>query len=207
MNDERLRALYAGAMARMPLPDEATRVSLDAMVDVLERRGSEAERGKTLKAILRDPRAREEFELLRAVVRAGEPPRVSWKAAVGWRIAAGVAIMAGTAWLFSLTHEPAEPLRGGDSLVTTVQPADGAELTAPPLFVWQRVPDAVDYRIEVVDSTGAVVFEERVSDTTSTGPVDDGLAPGQRYRWSVTALTREARSLRSPMRGFTLREP
>lgn len=207
MNDERLRALYAGAMARLPLPDDAAPVSLDAMVDVLERRGSEADRSQTLRAILRDPRAREEFELLRAVVRAGEPPRQSWRAAMSWRIAAGVALLAGTAGLFSLMHAPEEPLRGGESTVLMLQPADGAELTAPPLFAWRPVPGAVDYRIEVVDSTGAVVFEEQVRDTASTGPASGGLATGHRYRWSVTVLTRDARNLRSATYDFRLVGP
>jgi hypothetical protein len=207
MNDEQLRTLYAGAMARMPLPEGAAPVPLEAMVDVLERRGSETERSETLRAILRDPRAREEFELLRAVVRAGAPSRPSWRSAVGWRIAAGVALLAGTTWLFSLTSEPSEPLRGNDSLVTTVQPGDGAALTAPPLFVWRRVPGAVDYRLEVVDSSGTVVFEERVTDTSATGPMTGELRAGQQYRWSVTALTGDGRSLRSPTHAFRLAAP
>lgn len=207
MDDERLRALYAGAMARMPSPDDATPVSLEAMMDVLERHGSESERSRTLRQILRDPRARDEFELLRAVHRAGEPKRWSWKVALAWRVAAGVAIMVGTAWLFTLTHDPAEPMRGGDSLFLTVQPSDGAELAAPPMFVWQRVPDAVDYRLEVVDSAGSVVFEERVTDTSSTGPMQGELRLGQEYRWSVTATTKDARSLRSATHGFRLSRP
>jgi hypothetical protein len=207
MNDERLRALYAGAMARLPLPEDAAPVPLEAMVDLVERRGSEAERSRTLRSILRDPRAREEFELLRAVVRSAEPPRQSWRAAIAWRVAAGVALLAGTAWLFSLLHTPEEPLRGGASAVVMLQPANGAELTAPPLFAWRQVPGAVDYRIEVVDSAGAVVFEEQVTDTTSTGPASGGLVPGNHYRWSVTVLTKEARSLRSATHSFMLRAP
>lgn len=205
MNDDRLRALYAGAMARMPIPEEV--VSLDAMMDVLERRGSESERSRTLKRILRDPRAREEFELLRVVVQAGAPPRASWKTAVFWRVAAAAVIMAGTALIFSLTHEPAEPMRGGEATVTTVQPADDAILTTPPLFVWQRVTGAVDYRLEVVDSSGAVVFEEQVGDTTSTGPMGTELRPGALYRWSVTALTTDARSVRSATHAFRIAAP
>jgi hypothetical protein len=207
MNDERLRTLYAGAMARLPLPADAAPVPLEAMVDLLEQRGSEAERSQTLRAILRDPRAREEFELLRAVVRAGTPPRQSWRAAVGWQMAAGAALLVGTAWLFSLTQAPEEPLRGGESTVTMLQPADGVELTAPPLFAWRPVPNAVDYRIEIVDSLGSVVFEEQVRDTTSTGPVSGSLVPGHRYRWSVTVLTRDARHLRSATNEFRLGGP
>jgi hypothetical protein len=205
MNDDRLRALYAGAMARMPVPDEV--VSLEAMIDVLERRGSESERSRTLTRILRDPRARQEFELLRVVMHAGAPPRASWKTAVFWRVAAAAVIMAGTAWIFSLTHEPDEPMRGGEAGVTTVQPAANAFVTAPPLFVWQRVTDAVDYRLEVVDSSGSVLFEERVSDTTSTGPMAAELQVGQEYRWSVTALTKDGRTLRSAASAFVLRAP
>lgn len=207
MNDERLRALYAGAMQRLPAPEDAEPVSLDAMVDVLERRGSEAERSRTLRAVLRDPRAHEEFELLRAVVRASDPPRRSWKTAAAWRVAAAVTIMAGTAWIFRQTRDAGDQLRGGTATVTTVQPADGVELTAPPLFAWHQVPEAVDYRIEILDSTGTVVFEEQGGDTVSTGPVSGSLVPGNRYRWSVTAVTKDARSLRSATQSFTYRAP
>jgi hypothetical protein len=207
MNDERLRALYAGAMQRLPAPDAVEPVALEAMVDVLERNGSEAERSSTLRAILRDPRAREEFELLRAVHRAGAEPRSRWSAAVLWKIAAAVVIMTGTAWLFTVKQVDEERLRGGVATITTVEPADGVELAAPPLFVWHQVPGAVDYRIEVVDSSGAVVFEETVNDTVSTGPVSRGLVPGNRYRWSVTVLTKGAQSIRSAIRSFTLRAP
>lgn len=205
MNDERLRALYSGAMSRAPLPEES--VSLDAMMDVLERCGSEAERSRTLRRIFRDARALEEFELLRAIHRASEPPRRSWKVAVAWRVAAGLLIMAGTAWVYSLLQEAPEPMRGGDTLVTVVQPVDGARLHAIPIFVWQRVPDAVDYRLEVVDSSGTVVFEEQVQDTSSTGPMEGALKPGQQYRWWVTVLTRDARTLRSPTNDFRLTPP
>lgn len=205
MNEDRMRALYAGAMARMPIPDDV--VSLEAMMDLLERRGSEPERSQTLKRILRDPRAREEFELLRAVVRAGQSPRQSWKIAVMWRVAAAAVIMAGTFWVFSLTHDPVEPMRGGAIGVTSLLPEDGASLNASPLFVWQRVPNAVDYRIEVVDSSGTVVFEEQVTDTTSVGGMGKNFRVGQPYRWSVTALTSDGASLRSPVRAFSLYAP
>lgn len=207
MNDERLRALYAGAMQRRQQPEDVEPVALEAMVEVLERQGSEEKRSGILRAILRDLRAREEFELLRAVHRAGEPVRSSWKSSVLWKAAAAVVIMAGTAWFFTLKPGEGDQLRGGAAAVNPVQPADGVELAAAPLFVWHSVSGAVDYRIEVVDSTGAVVFEEQVGDTVSTGPVSPGLTAGQRYRWSVTVLTRDARSIRSPVRSFTLRAP
>ncbi len=208
MNDDRLRALYAGAMARLPAAGEAEPVPLEAMLEVLERRGSDAQRRETLRRILRDPRCREEFELLRAVVRAGTPPRRWWQAPVLWQAAAAIVVVAaGAAWILGRSQPTPEPLRGGQGAVTILGPADNVELSAPPSFIWRPVPDAVDYRLEVVDTTGAVVYEEQVRDTLSPGPARDLFLPGQRYLWSVTVLTREGRTLRSTSWSFRLRGP
>jgi hypothetical protein len=76
MNEERMRELYARSTARRAASDPPCEVSLERMIDVLERRGSEEERREVLAEILRSPACREEFELLRAVVRA-EQPKVS----------------------------------------------------------------------------------------------------------------------------------
>lgn len=207
MNDDRLRALYAGAMARRPDTSDAEPVSLEAMVAILERRGSEAERLRTLQQILFDPRRRAEFELLRAVMIAGRPVRSRWYNRAAWRAAAGIVVVAGVGLLYALQRETTEPLRGGSAAVVTLHPVDGAELTATPVFVWHRVPRAVDYRLEVLDSSGAVVFATRVVDTVASAVPAESLVPGRRYLWSVTAYTEDVRTYRSTTSSFSLRAP
>lgn len=70
MNHERLRALFARHTAVHALLNEAPAVPLEAMLAVLEQRGSRRERRETLQRILADPESQREFELLRAAMRA-----------------------------------------------------------------------------------------------------------------------------------------
>lgn len=77
MDHERLRALFARHTAVHALLNDRPAVPLDAMLDVLERRGPERIRRDTLQRILADPESLREFELLRAATRASrdEPTR------------------------------------------------------------------------------------------------------------------------------------
>jgi hypothetical protein len=70
MDDERLRALYSRHTAVHALLRDPPAVPLDAMLDVLERRGPEGTRRETLQRIVADPESLREFELLRAVATA-----------------------------------------------------------------------------------------------------------------------------------------
>ncbi|HWA56272.1 MAG TPA: hypothetical protein VG692_03405 [Gemmatimonadales bacterium] len=76
MDPDRLRALYTRHTAVHALLNDRAVVPLDAMLAVLEHRGTEEERRETLNRILADPESRREFDLLRAAIRASDPAQV-----------------------------------------------------------------------------------------------------------------------------------
>lgn len=73
MNEDRLRALFARHTAVHALLRDGTVVPLEAMLDVLEHKGTEEHRREILNQILADPESRKEFDLLRAAMRASAP--------------------------------------------------------------------------------------------------------------------------------------
>jgi hypothetical protein len=65
VSDEALRDVYERIMRKRDVMDRADAVSVEAMQAVLERRGSEESRVRTLDAIMRDQDTRADFEILR----------------------------------------------------------------------------------------------------------------------------------------------
>jgi hypothetical protein len=200
MNEDRMRELYARSSARRAASDPPCEVSLEAMVDVLERRGSEEERRRVLAEILRSPACREEFELLRAVVRASQPVRAPVVVPQIWRWAAGIAAVAGLGLAFAVWRgRSPEPLRGGAPAIVLHGPADGAQVAAVPAFAWSPVPGALEYRLELLTDGGQVAFSSTVRDTTLALSPAPAL-PAGRYLWLVVAETPTGESARSETR-------
>lgn len=73
MNEDRLRALFTRHTAVHALLRDGAVVPLEAMLDVLEHKGTEEHRREILNQILADPDSRKEFDLLRAAMRASAP--------------------------------------------------------------------------------------------------------------------------------------
>jgi hypothetical protein len=208
MNEERMRDLYARNAARRAASDPPCEVSLEAMIDVLEHRGSEDERRRIMGEILRSPACREEFELLRAVVRASQPVKAPswWQQVAARRLLAAAAIIAvaglGLAVALRRGPEP-EPLRGGPSPLVIYGPAEGSTLGTPRVFRWGRLSGAVEYTFELVDQAGQVGFTTTGADTTVTIPASQSLAPG-RYLWVVVARMPDGQTVRSEARGVVV---
>ncbi len=203
MNDERLKALYARALAERAARGTECQVPLEAMLAVLERRGSEAERQETLRQVLAHPACREEFELLRAVVRAAEASSSRWRVpAWGW--AAGIALLLGTVWFWRGRGPDVDVLRGDSVQVTPLAPL-GGEAPASPRLVWRPVTGAFSYEVVVVDTAGLPRFTGSTTDTTVSLPDSVGLDPGAVYRWWVRARRSDGTELRSPTISFTVR--
>jgi hypothetical protein len=204
MNEDRMRELYARNSARRAASDPSCDVPLEAMIDVLEQRGPQEERRRVLAEILRSPACREEFELLRAVVRASRPVRAP-VISTAWRWAAAIAVIVGVGLVVALWRgRPPEPLRGGGSPIMLYDPAEGARLSGPPAFAWRAVPDALEYRLELLSDSGRVVFSSTVRDTILGGPPT--LAPG-RYLWRVIARLGSGEAVQSSTRHLTVDLP
>lgn len=206
MNEERMRELYARSTARRAASDPPCEVSLERMIDVLERRGTEEERRQVLAEILRSPACREEFELLRAVVRASKPVRVPTFLSPMWRWAAGIVVVAGLGLAVMWWRRPADPLRGTGAGIVLYTPAENARAASLPRFVWSAVPGALQYRLDVVTDAGTVAFSTTLRDTSVIAPASRTLPPGH-YLWLIVAELPTGQPIRSEVRSLNLDAP
>lgn len=91
--------------------------------------------------------------------------------------------------------------------LTLVAPHPRETLYALPIFIWQPVPNAATYNLQVVDGNGTVVFAMTTADTTVSVPQSLVLAYGVSYRWWVRAQTRAGVTITSPLIPFELSAP
>jgi hypothetical protein len=214
MNEDRMRALYAQHTALRALSDPPCQVSLDAMIDVLEHRGPDEARRETMAEILRSPACREEFELLRAMVRASQAveapvaPKPALKVAgltpMQWRWAAGIIVVVGIGLLgLILRDRPSDQLRGGASGIAMHGPSAEQRVGSLPRFVWGRYDGAIDYRFQLLSESGQVVYSASGTDTVATLPSDVVVSTG-RYLWNVTAEMPGGASVNSGTRGVVV---
>lgn len=214
MNEERMRDLYARHTALRAATDPPCQVSLDAMIDVLQHRGSEEERRQVMADILRNPACREEFELLRAVVRASQPLEAAtdsdlrvkkpFLTPVQWRVAAGIVLVAGIGLAVLIARRgPVDQLRGGNSGIRIYEPREEARVHSLPQFVWGRMEGAIDYRFQLLNESGQVVYSMTGTDTALQVP-SDAAVPAGRYLWNLTVQMPGGVAINSPTRGVVV---
>jgi len=210
MSDERLKDLYAGATRRN---DAGCSIGPEAMMAVIEKRGTAAERQATLAAISSNPRCREEFDLLRALVdAAGDAPArartrrfsISHSATRTWLAAAAtVVLVLSGGLLWRRASGPSDVVeRGGESSVTTIAPHEGDQVKGDVRLVWHAVPATVRYEVSVVDSLGGSMATMVTTDTALT--VAPGRLEAGEHRWWVRAVDRSGAVTRSTTARFRL---
>jgi hypothetical protein len=184
--DARLAALYAEGAADDP---PSSHPPPEALAAAANRRGPEADRLRTLGHVATCQSCRRDFELLRSAHVAGRP-----LVARGWliRVAgiAAAAVLVATITL-SVNRPPAD--RGVGST------AAGREIQLMAPLVWRAVPGATEYRVDVLDSNGAVI---RSVSTHDTSVATATLPPGRTYRWWVRAMV-NGQPWASPFGSFT----
>jgi hypothetical protein len=209
VNEERLREIYAGAMAShgaragrtAPCP------SPEAVLALVRREGSEASRLATLDHVMSCAECRSEFDLLRSIELAGveagataRPGRRSWLGSAALAASVLLAVVIGR---FALPKAPeSEVVRSGwDGGVTLLAPPPESPAGSAMLFVWRPIPGATRYRLEVLTDDGEVALEAETGDTAVTLQSTAGLAPGD-YKWWVgaTSAGATARSALRPLR-------
>jgi hypothetical protein len=214
MNEERMRELYARHTALRAATDPPCQVSLDAMIDVLEHHGSEDHRREIMAEILRSPACREEFELLRALVRASEgvempaEPEPAFRTPVltpaQWRWAAGIIVVVGIGLIGLIVRtRPADQLRGSASAIALYDPRDEERVRSLPGFVWGRYEGAIDYRFQLLSESGQVVFSSSGTDTVAFVPSDVAVPTG-RYLWNVSVQMPGGAAVNSKTRGVVV---
>jgi hypothetical protein len=206
VSDERLRELYAAALAGRP-PDTA-HPAPEALAALARREGPEAGRLATLDHVMSCAECRRDFDLVRSVEGAGAGSGVAGRGAARqrWFIPAALAasLLLAVGLGRQLLRTPADPTRGGRaSGIVLVQP--GADMPAgqPLTFAWHPVAGASRYEFELLDGTGAVAASAATADTSATPASARALPPGE-YQWWVRALMADSRTLRSPLRSLRL---
>jgi hypothetical protein len=209
VSDERLREIYAGAMATRGVKAGRTAVcpSPEAVLALVRREGSEDARLATLDHVMSCAECRAEFDLLRSIELAGaqtgaeaRPGRRSWL--VPAALAASVLLEVMIGRLALPTAPESEVVRSGaDGGVTLVAPPPESPAGSPLLFAWHPIPGAPRYRLEVLTSIGEVALEAETADTAITLEGSAGLAPGD-YKWwvGVSSAGTAARSALRPLR-------
>jgi hypothetical protein len=208
MSDDRLRELYATALAGRPAAAAGTHPSPEAIATLARREGPEDARLVTLDHVMGCAECRRELDLLRTVERAGleagahAPARRTWFVPAALAASVLLAVGIGRQALRSTTDDTT---RGGDTgAIVLVQPGADAPAGQPVVFAWHPVPNASRYELELLDAGGGVTASATTADTTAAPEAARSLPPGD-YRWWVRATTSDARSLRSPLRPLRLR--
>jgi hypothetical protein len=97
-------------------------------------------------------------------------------------------------------HQPAAAdstaIRGAAAVaVTIISPAEGAEVSGRPDFIWRSVPGATSYRLAVSRADGDSVWAASGRDTTASPPTSASNGAAGLYYWYVDVLLADGRSL------------
>ena len=190
VNDEQLREIYGGIMARgrgrvpaCPAPE--------AILELVRREGSEEARLATLDHVMSCADCRSEFDLVRSIKLAGATtgatarPGRRWMAPLALAASELLAVVVGR-YALPGTREPDLVRSGPDERVTLLAPPPQAATGSPLLFAWHPIGDAERYRLEVMNAAGEVVLEAETADTAILLQSAADLQPGD-YQWWVGA--------------------
>ena len=215
MTDARLRELYELALAERGGGDRQRCVSPEAMLALVRREGSEAQRSATLDHVMACDACRREFDLLRSIELAGaevEGVRAarrsfgrSWHPGAPFAIAAALLVAVGLGVRDrGRAPAPVDLARGASDGVVLLAPDSQVAAGAPIVFVWRPDPDAGRYVLELL-AGGRVVVSETTTDTTFTLRNVSRLAPDSSYRWWVRAVAPGGAQRGSEVRPLRLR--
>jgi hypothetical protein len=209
VSDDRLRELYAIAQAGRSAGPRGEHPAPEAIAALVRREGPEEARLATLDHVMSCADCRRDFDLLRAVERAGVESGATGRAAGrrAWLMPAALA----ASFLLAVGVGRTVLRRGGDdttrgdnnAAVMLVQPGREARAGDSLTFSWRAVPGASRYEIELLNAGGSVVASAATTDTTISSEATRLLPPGD-YRWWVSATTPGARLLRSAIRPLRL---
>ncbi len=229
MSDEGLRRAYQRAVATRAPGERSACPAPEAILALVRREGEEDGRLALLDHVMACAECRSEFELLRAIERAGNkagvpevqapeavaavsgqdrPARVvghiAWRRWAPLLAAAAVVLVVALGPGRQLWQRAPEPVRGGVESFGLIAPAEAGSATSSVAFLWHSSPEAERYTLEVLTGGGAVVLSRTTTDTAATVTLPANLAPGD-YRWWVTATAPDGSTTRSGLRALRLR--
>lgn len=205
MSDDRLRHAYESLMRERAKRAPDADVSLDAMRDVLERRGSEESRLALIDRIMAHPRLAGEFAVLRAAHEAAQPaPRVLFSIRALAMAAGILTVVALGTWYAQRDGTQEDRMRGARVGIPLYAPAETVLADSVGLFSWAGMPDARQYIFELNTAAGDPLYSTVTTDSTVALPDSVRLTPGTAYFWWVRSITRDG-ELSSPLRPLVTR--
>ena len=199
MTEEDLVRLYRRGTAAGQRQAHEGCVPAEALLAVVEQRGTDDERLRAINHAMACDACAEELELLRATRVVRERARVS---SVAFALAASVLLVAGLGY-YTLARQ--QPRRLDDDL--TRGTADGVQLVSPAAaataidtLVWHAVPGAASYVMELRSDDGRLLTRGITTDTAFVVPDSVRLARGSVVYWTVSARLTDGSEVRSPAR-------
>lgn len=195
MNDDRLRDLYATALARRGPADRGSCPSPEALRTLADGQEPEGGREPILDHVGTCPACHADLALLRAA--SAGAPAPARRAPAWWGLAAaGLVAAAGSAW-WTLARDRPGLERGGEQSMEALAPGASTPLSGL-VFAWRPVPGATGYEVRIAPQGAPSMHLGATQDTTLVPQVP--LEPG-RYEWWVRALLAGGGSVRSaPLR-------
>jgi hypothetical protein len=235
MTEAELKALYEELLAE-GAHDGRDRPDPEEIVAALEGENTEEERLRILDRALSSREGHGEMELLRVLLDGREEVQGSptWREMGGmgwgrsrWRRGDGApwgpgrfvplgiaatAVLAITGILrWPSPGEDPATVRSATSGPQLLAPPAGAEVSLPATLVWSRHPEAVEYRVEVMDTAGSPLVEARLAGTDTTWVLGEELGtpgellPGGPLRWWVQAVLPTGTARASEVKEFKVR--
>ena len=200
-SDREFQEVY-GYLLRQRPRDRAACPPPEAVVALVERRGSDAERLATLDHVMSCAGCKGDFDLMRTVAAGKAAPvrQGRWPLAA----AAAVALLVSGSLLFSVLRSSTAGeggVRGGTQGVELVSPR-GDTHERPVTFVWRKATGSARYSLEVFTAAGDAVYSTDVTDTAVVLPADVSLQAGATYHWWVLVRTPDGAEVRTPPMEF-----
>lgn len=200
--DEELRAAYATIATDATATHQPDCPSSEELLAAARGEGSRDVRLRVLDQALRCAACRRELALLHAVSGVSEKERSAlrlhaWRR---WVPLAAAAVLVLSVGLLTFERSPADNVvRGmGDDLALVAPEAGASHGAGPITLVWQRVPDALRYTVEVDAADGRVLYGTSTTDTVHLVP--DGTLRVRETRWWVRAHMNDGSERRSNAR-------
>jgi hypothetical protein len=191
MNHRRQRLAYESLLTDGAQDGEAPVVPVADVVALVERRGPEIERLRTLDRVMRTAEGRRTYELLQAATFAVRPaPSVERRYAIPLALAALLVLGAAGGGLFMMrSRTVSEAMRTVRADVVVLQsPAADAEVADEATFSWRSVNGATGYDLEILDDQNIVVLSRALGTNTISIALREHLRAGATYQWRVSAI-------------------
>ena len=200
MKEEDLVRLYQRGTAARSANREGC-LTPEALLAVVEQRGSERDRTESVNHAMACPECAEELELLRSTRVVQDRARLPRNALA---LAASIVIVAGLGYYSLGRTRPSAAVDGGLTRgtpdVELVDPAAAPGERLPAVH-WHPVEGATAYVVELRRDDGTLVTRSRTSDTTfAIADSVRAVVPGGEVYWGVIARLGDGSELRSASR-------